>query len=393
MIDANFCVMPWIHVHTYPNGKATPCCMWDMKEPVGDITQQTVNEIAHSTAMDNIRSKMINGEIVSGCFQCNEKSNSELKTINFRKKYNDEFSYLIPNILENTTLTGVLKKTFETKFMNIRYSNLCNYACRTCGPSHSSLWAQEKSISNPVKKIINIIPNYIQSTFEQLKTVDSINFAGGESILIPEHWEILDKLIELNKTDVRIRYVTNLSKLTHQNKNILEYAKKFPNFVLMASVDASHQRAELYRHGTDWDIVENNLKEVRNSKINFFINCTVGATNVWHVSDLQRYLIEQNIIESDNFHMNLLVDSKMMSIKILPNWFKKQIVQKIFLHKRWLSENRLANSNWDDIIKFMISEDHSELLPQYISYNRELDKIRNQQITKVFPELRKVFDN
>jgi hypothetical protein len=91
--------------------------------------------------------------------------------------------------------------------------------------------------------------------------------------------------------------------------------------------------------------------------------------------------------------MNLLVDSKMMSIKILPNWFKKQIVQKIFLHKRWLSENRLANSNWDDIIKFMISEDHSELLPQYISYNRELDKIRNQQITKVFPELQKVFDN
>jgi sulfatase maturation enzyme AslB (radical SAM superfamily) len=161
----------------------------------------------------------------------------------------------------------------------------------------------------------------------------------------------------------------------------------------MASVDASHQRAELYRHGTDWDIVENNLKEVRNSKINFFINCTVGATNVWHVSDLQRYLIEQNIIESDNFHMNLLVDSKMMSIKILPNWFKKQIVQKIFLHKRWLSENRLANSNWDDVIKFMISEDHSELLPQYISYNRELDKIRNQQITKVFPELQKVFDN
>ena len=32
-----FCMLPWIHLHAYPDGKAYPCCLAKYEHPVGSF--------------------------------------------------------------------------------------------------------------------------------------------------------------------------------------------------------------------------------------------------------------------------------------------------------------------------------------------------------------------
>ena len=387
-----FCIMPWIHIHTRPNGDASPCCVWDINKPIGNINDQPIEKLAHSMNFNLLRKLMLMEKPPKECSDCVDKQLSQVPRTSYRSWQNENFKDHIPELLENTNDDGSLKQEFKMKFLNIRYSNLCNMSCRTCGSHSSSLWAQEEKKSNPVIKITETQPNYLDEIISKLPDAEIINFAGGESILIPEHWKILDKLIELKKTNVKIFYVTNLSKLSYQHKNILDYAKLFPNMRLTGSIDASHQRGELYRNGTNWSHIENNLKEIYKNNVPIRINCTLGAMNIWHAPDLQRYLIESSLIKPDQFSISILTQGKILSTKVLPLKFKQEVVKKIENHKLWLASLNIDSIQWDSVMKFMLSEDHSYLLQELASFNKHLDSVRNQDTLSVFPELASVFN-
>ena len=387
-----YCILPWVHIHTRPNGNVMPCCVYNINSPLGNVNFNTIDEIANSKEFNNLRKLLLDHTPPKECFECVSKQTSTLETSSYRYWRMQEFKDSFEELIENTNSDGSLKSKFTMKFMNIRYSNLCNMSCRTCGSNNSSVWAQEQNFQNPVIKITDTYPNYLKDVLERLDEVEVINFAGGESILIPEHWTVLDKLIELKKYNVKISYVTNLSKLSYQHKNILDYTKQLPNLMLRVSIDASHTRAEYYRNGTNWNTIEENLKILYSNNVNMKINCTVGATNVWHVPDLQKYLIESNLIKPEQFSMNILIQSPVHSTKILPQYFKESVIEKIQTHKVWLNANNIDSSQWDNVISFMLSEDHTHLLDNYIRWNLKIDKIRNQNILDCFPELSTIFN-
>ena len=161
--------------------------------------------------------------------------------------------------------------------------------------------------------------------------------------------------------------------------------------LIRGSVDASHLRAELYRHGTHWETIECNLKEIYNNNVKFKINCTIGAMNVWHAPDLQQYLIENRLIKSQQFSLNILTVGEMLSIKVLPTFYKKIVEEKIEIHKCWCIKNNISTEQWNYVIKFMNSEDHSHLFENFKKFNLSLDKLRNQCTTSIFPELKLIF--
>lgn len=399
-MNDHFCVMPWVHIHTYPDGQAALCCNWDQQIAVGNVQEDTIDKIVNSAVYKRVRLQMLNNQPVDGCHRCKKAENpTDNPRTSYRQRTNQFFEKIDPTIVQtlkdSTYPDGGLKIPFHQRTMNIRYSNLCNYACRSCGPVHSSMWAQENGESKFVHKIVEILPDFTEQIWKDLPYVEYISFAGGESLLIDEHWQVMDRLIELDRTHVHLNYVTNLSKLEHQKKSILEYAQKFPNLKLMVSIDATHQRAEIYRHGTNWTTVEYNLSQLREHNVQFYINCTVGAMNVWHAPDAHRYLLENNLIPADSFAVNILVYNDFLSTKILPTQFKKQVTDKILNHINWLTQvnQSTLNAGWQDLINFMNSEDHSYLLGQFISYNLNLDRIRDENSFEVFPELSVLINN
>lgn len=219
----NFCVMPWMHIHTRPSGDVSPCCIWDTEIPLGNIKKEKVINIINQKEFKELRKSMLKNESLQGCIQCNEQ---ELVTgQSYRSEFNNIFNRYIDDFIGNTNEDGSYDD-FKMLHMNIRFSNLCNFGCRSCGSINSSFIGQEEKIKYPVINILDSLPNYKEEVFGFLKDVKWINFAGGESMLIKEHWEVLDKLIEIENFDTHITFVTNVSKLEYNQKSIITYAKK-----------------------------------------------------------------------------------------------------------------------------------------------------------------------
>jgi sulfatase maturation enzyme AslB (radical SAM superfamily) len=283
--------------------------------------------------------------------------------------------------------------------MNLRFSNLCNYGCRSCDPKYSSVWAQEQGWSKPVINVIDDSPDYLEQILEHLPYVEYINFTGGESLLTPEHWIILERLIEIGKTDINIDFYTNVSRLEYKDRSIIDVVKNFnlDKFKVRVSLDATHERAELYRNGTVWSTVERNLRLLRQNDINVVVNSTIGAMNVWHAPDLQRYLLEQRLILNqatdsiiNPWVLTNLVYPSHMRTTVLPNDYKLQVKEKILAHIEYLKQNNHRHDMWNLVIDYMMSRDDSELLPTFIEFNKNLDAIRNQKTIEIFPELKNI---
>lgn len=337
--------------------------------------------------MNDVRKRMLAGEELSECAGCNMRK----ATVDMveRDHKNIMFADVIPDLLAHTNSDGSLTKPFQMRFMNIRYSNLCNFACRTCGPTNSSLWAKEQKHLIPVVNISDMIPDYVNEIFTHLPTVRVINFAGGETMFMPEVWQVMDQLIAMQKLDVRLNFTTNLSQLTFKDKDLVDYAKMFSGMRIIGSIDCVEERAELYRYGTKWEKVKTNLARIQQNKIPIRINCTIGAMNVWHSPDLEKYLINNKLVSAPVFK-GMLTHAEYLSCKILPAWFKQEVAEKIREHQMWLDANNHPSDSWNEVIDFMLLEDHSHLLPKFISYTSELDTLRGENSAMVFPELRKI---
>lgn len=395
-MNKTFCILPWIHLCVNKDSKVFPCRSWaDNTDAFGDISLQSFNDIAHSSKMNRLRSDMVQGTPRPECRQCYDRE--RMKTpygTSMRQWFNTRYKNQISDIVANTNEDGSLKSPFEMRVMYIQYSNLCNMACRSCSEQYSSLWAEENKSSAKVINITKHNNGSINNIIERLHEVDFINMAGGETSLIAEHWQILDELKKLGRSEVEVHWCTNLSKIEYNKKSIIEYAKIFPKLTVRASIDALLDRASIYRHNTHWPTIEKNLKELYNNNVNVTVVATAGATNIWHIPDLHKHLITAQLIKThrNQFTVNMLVFPKYLSAKILTPEMKQRTEIKLKKHQQWLKARSKTHHLeqpfvWDTMIKFMYEEDHTHLIGQFLEFNQDLDKKRNQNLFETFPEL------
>jgi len=402
-MNKTFCVLPWVHVRVKHDQKVFPCSVWheDNGKPFGYTSKNTIDEIANSSTFNQLRKNMLQGIPSEGCNACYNRDNAEKTNnheVSMRQHFNRIFEHDKERIIRTTNADGSLQEPFKLKALFIQYSNLCNLGCRSCGPSFSSFIAQENKDPTPVIKITDRDPKAFEQIMDRLHEVEFINFAGGESAFIEEHWQILDRLIELKKTDVVVHWITNLSMISYKKRNLIEYSKRLPKMLIKASVDATHQRGELYRHNTVWSTVENNLKTLFKSSVRYQVHCTIGATNIWHLPDMHQYMLKNELISPKlpyAFTGNMLFKPEPLCATVLPQNIKKDVTKKIHQHVEWLRTNRVhTNKNfWNHVIEYMNERDNSHLIPKFIEYNTNLDNKRNQSLFETFPELRPLLNH
>jgi MoaA/NifB/PqqE/SkfB family radical SAM enzyme len=388
-------------MHSIPSGDVLGCCVWKTDHSLGSVKTQTISEIANDEPMKNVRRRMLAGERLTECDSCNLREDSDPGYATHRKLYNRQHRNLIGPLLSKTNNDGSINYEFKLRSMNLRFSNLCNYSCRSCYSGYSSVWAQEQKIKKPVINIIEDNPDYLNQILEHLPWVEYINFTGGESMLTDEHWVILQRLIDLNKRDVVIDFYTNVSRLEYRGRKLIDTIKQLniDKFRVRVSLDAMGSRAEIYRNGTVWSTVENNLKTLYDSGIQIIVNCTIGATNVLHAPDLQRYLIESRLIKTEYSNSIVpawictnLVYSPYLRTTILPLEYKIKVRDKILQHIEYLKSKSIDHKPWLDVISYMLSRDDSDMIPEFIDYNKKLDCVRNQNTLQAFPELSSIGD-
>jgi sulfatase maturation enzyme AslB (radical SAM superfamily) len=227
---------------------------------------------------------------------------------------------------------------------------------------------------------------------EHIPHLERIYFAGGEPLIMEEHYRLLNELVKRKMFHVNLVYNSNFSKLAYKDQNVLEIWKQFNSVSIGASLDASYARGEYMRKGTDWaDIVENRrrMKEIC-PQVDFYLSPTVSIFNVLHIVDFHREWIEMGLIRPQDININILQSPNWYRIDLLPLEIKDQVRKKVLDHIEWLvPQDKLtrATSGFKGLISFMDAQQQQHLLPEFFSQTRKLDDLRQEDLFEVFPEL------
>tara|TARA_E500000331_G_scaffold104362_1_gene101166 strand:+ start:1461 stop:2747 length:1287 start_codon:yes stop_codon:yes gene_type:complete len=399
LIDSeNFCMLPWMHLHAFPDGRAYPCCFALDKLHVGNVNEQSMEEVFNGDKMKQMRLNMLANKKSRECAKCYDQEDSGFFSL--RLSSNKHFGHNI-SMTENTKPDGTAD--FIIKYWDIRFSNLCNMACRSCGTWFSSNWYEDH------KKLTGAPPNHAkimkagrsgndiwEQLLEQFDHVEQFYFAGGEPIIMEEHLRILKELDKRKMYHVRLIYNTNFSKSKFKGTDIFELWNKFDSVSIGASLDAMGPRAELMRKGTVWEETVANRKRMLEvcPQVDFYISATVGLSNCLHVTDFHKDWVEQGLIKPQDFNFNLLQYPMWQRMDLLPQNEKERVTAKYNEHIAWLkSQDHLtrASKGFESALDWMNKKDMTRMLPTFVGETRKYDKIRDENFTDVFPEWKDLF--
>jgi radical SAM protein with 4Fe4S-binding SPASM domain len=395
----SFCMLPWMHLHAFPDGRAYPCCFAFDKLHVGNVNEQSMEEVFNGDKMKQMRLNMLANKKSRECVKCYDQEDSGFFSL--RLSSNKHFGHNI-SMTENTKPDGTAD--FIIKYWDIRFSNLCNMACRSCGTWFSSNWYEDH------KKLTGAPPNHAKimkagrssndiwdQLLKQFDHVEQFYFAGGEPIIMEEHLRILKELDKRKMYHVRLIYNTNFSKSKFKGTDIFELWNKFDSVSIGASLDAEGPRAELMRKGTVWEETVANRKRMLEvcPQVDFYISATVGLSNCLHVTDFHKNWVEQGLIKPQDFNFNLLQYPLWQRMDLLPQEEKIRVTEKYKEHMEWLkSQDHLtrASKGFESALDWMNKKDMSKHMPTFVNETRKYDKIRDENFTDVFPEWKDLFD-
>ena len=402
----SFCMLPWVHMHAFPDGRAYPCCLADYWHPVGDLRKNTMAEVWNQDAYKTMRTNMLQDKPCKECNKCYERE--EHGAFSMRHDANRNYGHHIGEI--DATHNDGTHPEFKIRYWDVRFSNLCNFRCRSCGPIFSSNWYNDHIklyntrpdvLGRPMDRVEYTTGDedgMIQQMEEHIPHLEQVYFAGGEPLIMKEHYYLLEKLIEHGKTDIRLQYNTNFSELHFKDKHVFEYWKHFKNVSVGASLDASGDRAELIRKGTDWkQVLENRQRMIDEvPHVDFYVSATISSMNVLHVLDFHKEWSDLGLIHPKDFNINICQDSKWYRADIFPQWFKDDYITPAYnKHIEWLEPQDALNratSGFKSMLSFVNAIDNSNEWTRFIEETAKLDKIRNEKFWDVFPEIKRALE-
>ena len=395
-----FCMAPWVELHVAPHGKIFPCCMSGAfpDRAIGDTRNgDTLKKSWNSTNMKKLRLDMLNENKNKLCERCHKYE--DLGKDSERTWYNQNFLQHFDRVKHTETDGNLL--IYDPPYLDIRFSNICNLRCRICGPELSSGWFNDAKKLNPEgfkeKEIISPTesPEELWEQVESLiPTIERIHFAGGEPLVMEEHYKILELLIEEKNTDVTITYNTNFANLVYNGKNVLDYWKEFREVVVCASLDGMGKRGDYMRKGQQWDkIVENRNKMKKKCPNTYFhITPVVSLMNVFHILDFYKWAVDTEFISPKNITIYLLFEPKYYNIQGLSTDMKNSVVEtynkffNTYLTKFDTDVSTYVKNQFEVVLNY-IQEGTLDIKKNFININTKLDKIRKENFREIFPEI------
>jgi MoaA/NifB/PqqE/SkfB family radical SAM enzyme len=370
-------------MHVKPNKDVHLCCRKSI--PVGNLNDSTVDEVFYSSTMDEIRSKMLNGEKVHGCEKCyyEDRMNNHKSLRTFMNNWfnhwliKDELlpwkeGFLDGITFANQNWTEIFKNMpIKIKWIAIHASNVCNLACRGCYSLLSTKW-------NKDEKKLGINPYPLQNPKLNDFGIDfnEINFItmyGGEPFYMKQNNELTALLeIDENISEKILQYFTNGMILP--SNETLEVWKKVKKLQLIVSIDSYSDENDYFRYGSKWEIINKNLQyyitESKKYDWELRISTLINIYNVKNLDILHNWLLDQGI-KVNNIDYNLCVYPPELDIKNLPKEYKDEVIQ--------IYENISLPSQVRQLITTHIQ---SEPVIDFIAvsaFSNKLDEIRSQK--------------
>lgn len=414
MQSKTFCMHPFTGLATREDGAIKVCCR---SLPIGWIQEESLESVWNGEKIKEVRKQVLSNErpnVCKPCFDLEDQGVESLRQRHIKGEIPEARINLYPNALD--LLNDDFTMPFEFPTMEIKLNNLCNLRCRMCNPLDSTSWKDWNSIvpfykeeNNylvpTIEKLVKKPGQYInpflnnknwQEDFEKvIPYFRRVEFAGGEPLMDPQHYEILDMLKPYGK-NIEIKYATNATTLGITNgRTIYDYWPHFKSIAVNVSIDGIHDVYNYIRSNSDFKTVEENVKELKKiPNISRIVGAfTAQAGNMLQITDCIRYFMNEMGIY---FYSHRVSYPTLLSAQVLPNPIKKVAIER--LENFDLSEIKdidktdfirpILKRQIEDNINYLKSKDQSEKWQKFLDFNRILDKKRSQgPIESLFPEL------
>jgi MoaA/NifB/PqqE/SkfB family radical SAM enzyme len=405
----SLCSLPWLHIHVTPDQNIMPCCIANMEnvDDVRSTKDDGIMDWMNSDAMKKMRLDMLNGIQPNACKTCYHQ---ETSMESFRKTALREYSEFMDEEIANTNEDGSIDE-FKMRYLDMRFSNLCNMKCRTCGSAYSSQWEIEDAkyghhFNEPINEINK--PVVFEEVKDQIPNLKKAYFAGGEPLITEDHYILLEEMIRKGKTDIFLSYNTNISKLYYKDKDLMNLWRQFKHRVqVYASLDHYGAKAEYIRHGTKWDEVLENYKTLWESDdCQLNITTSVSLFNWPTLTDFIEEFNSNGIApwtknNKGAWQINPIYGPEEFSFQALPEDFKDEIIdqQMTYMHKLKKLTRVTENRNFVHQIELLMSQLQSlgklakaksnweEKKNKFRTEVRKIDGRRGEDFATTFPEL------
>ena len=411
-----FCLHPFTGLATREDGAVCACCR---SHPIGFIQDAPLEYHWNSEVMARIRRQVLIGERpkeCEPCFSLEDQGVESLRQRHIAGKIPEARAKLYPNALQK--MHHDFTMPFEIPTMEFKLNNLCNLKCRMCHPMDSTSWNDWSEIKDFYKAEGNIMyaivedhnlenkpfldkfqdnPTWWDSLEKNLPYFRRVEFAGGEPLMDPQHYRILDMLKPYGN-QIEIKYATNGTTLGIKGgRTVHEYWPHFRSVAVNVSLDGIGSVYNYIRGNSNWEGVVHNIKEIqRIPNVSRVVGAvTVQVSNVLILDQMiEHFLNDLGIV----FHTHRVEYPRLLSAQVLPRELQVLAITKLRAVKENLEEFKLIKQHpqllqytqgqIDDNINYLMARDQSDRWAECVEFNRRLDKSRNQSFTDVTPEFK-----
>ncbi len=442
---STFCVLPWIHLSTRPNGHLRVCCTANASSAGKTNKKKFGGEVGilknddgkpanlnhtdllsgwNNNYMKSVRHQMLNNEVPPSCVKCFKE---ELAGHRSKRIWETEYwqsRVNLDELIADTKEDGSVPP--KLYYVDLRLGTKCNLKCIMCSPHDSSMWVSDwKKLypeieSAPLKKLMvwdnhgkvdgatynwhKDNPQFWSQLYDQIPHMKQLYFAGGESTIIEEHYELLQECIDRGyASQIVLRYNSNGIEMPDRLYDLWQHFKRVR---FHFSIDSIGSMNDYIRHPSAWSSIEKQLRKLDNTDdhIEVTIACAVQMLNMFYIPDFIKWKLKQNYKKINpwplgagmiNYHF--VYHPAHLNVKVFPENFKKKIVKKYEEFYDWLKENFRDDEEFLEntygikrlkgMVSFMNSEDWSNRMPEFYEYIVKMDKIRNTDFKSTFPEM------
>lgn len=357
VVPKTYCPLPWMHLEVKHNGDIYPCCVYESS--IASAQNSTLEQALASEPMSTLRTEFMSGVKPAGCNHCWALEDRGLTS-------NRQWHV--------THLSKQFYKTYydnvKIRSLDIKPGNVCNFKCRICNPTSSSLFADE------AKNVIAIKTGrwveYNDYTWRELEALlpnmENLDFYGGEPFLIKQIPKLLEFAVEHNYAkNIRLHINSNGSIFPAQ---LVPTLVKFKMVDIALSIDNTGARFELERGGT-WQEVEKNIlafKQLESAQFKVYLMPTVNIQNVYYIDELLAWADANHI----RVTLNFLDGPKWANIDYMTKSARELIVDKF----RDSTNPDLQN------IATRVARSAGSDGQEFVQRMRQFDSIRNQNFAQ-----------
>ena len=370
-VGCGFCLAKWTQVTIHLHNGLTHSCHHPTPHKIPLVEIRNNPSALHNTKYKKYKRKeMLEGKRPAECEYCwkvedNSKSFSD-------RVFKSEEPWSQPFLKEISNLGW--RENYNPKYVEVAFSNACNFKCSYCGPMFSSKWIEEieKYGAYPTTDSFNGLEQikaedklpykhsdenpYVDAFWEWwpdlYRDLHTFRITGGEPLLAKDTWKVLDYIIEHPTPNKNLHLAINSNLGVPDNLidkfiekiNKLEEENRVSDFVIFTSVDGWGKQAEYGRHGLDFDKFWKNIDKIllKCPTVTIGIMCTYNAFSVLSFDELIKgvYEYKKKYSSMDRaWNTAVSLDTSFLrypshqTVQILPKEFSENVNQSAELAK------------------------------------------------------------